>query len=64
MSGDVGAGEGVDEGEAVGLPDEFDVGGGVVGELGPVFSYVILRERLLRPKNLVRRGRDTSLRSV
>ena len=33
LRGGVGADEGVDEGEAVGFPDEFDVGGGVVGDL-------------------------------
>ena len=54
MSCGIHADEGVDEGEAVGFPDEFDVGGGVVGELGPVFGsiYVILRERTSRPKSL------------
>ena len=36
LCGSVGADEGVDEGEAVRFPDEFDVGGGVVGDLGPV----------------------------
>ena len=38
----VGADEGVDEGEAVGFPDEFDVCGGVVGDLRPVFVHVTL----------------------
>ena len=48
----VGADEGVDKGEAIRFPDEFDVGRGVVGDLGPVFIFVILRERSSRPKNL------------
>ena len=52
LSEGVGADEGVDEGEAVRFPDEFDVCGGVVGDLGPVSLFVILRERSLRPKNL------------
>ena len=36
LGGGVGADEGVDEGEAVWFPDEFDVGCRVVGDLGPV----------------------------
>ena len=36
VGGGVGADECVDEGEAVRFPDEFDVGCGVVGDLGPV----------------------------
>ena len=52
LGGGIGADEGVDKGEAVGFPDEFDIGGGVVGELGPVFVYVTLNERSLRVKSL------------
>ena len=33
LGGGVGADEGVDKGKAIGFPDEFDVGGGVVGDL-------------------------------
>ena len=33
LGGGVGADDGVDEGEAVGFPDEFDVGSGVIGDL-------------------------------
>ena len=52
LSDGVSADEGVDKSEAIRFPDEFDVGGRVVGDLGPVFTYVILRERSSRPKNL------------
>ena len=52
LSDGVGTDEGVDKGEAVGFPDEFDVGRGVVGDMGAVFIFVILRERSSRLKNL------------
>ena len=41
----VGTDESVDEGEAVRFPDEFDIGCGVVGDLGPVFLLSIIPSR-------------------
>ena len=47
VRGGVGTDEGVDEGEAVGFPDEFDVGGGVVGDLRPVFHPTVTEGAVL-----------------
>lgn len=42
LSDGVGADKGVDEGEAVRFPDEFDIGCRVIGDLGPVLLFSVM----------------------